>query len=111
MEALSGNWQFPVPPGHASQPSSGFPRFEEGDVQLILSVNRYYVLHSNVLRRNSAVFDHLLAPVATDTPSKPSGKRNQRKIHQLVLKTTPENRYGEWNLLVFEIDSLHHYSY
>ena len=37
-----------------------FPRFQDGDVTVVVSVSRTYQLHSSVLRRNSVFFDHLL---------------------------------------------------
>lgn len=41
--------------------ASDFPRFKDGDTLIVLTTSRTFQLHSNVLRRHSETFAHLLA--------------------------------------------------
>ena len=79
-----------------SHQASQFPRFSDGDVQVVVSSNKIYQLHSATLRRFSDFFGYLLdseAPADLCSPARKAG-RSVRYRFELVRPAAPATGVG-----------------
>lgn len=82
----------------AGSASGSFPRFEDGDVLILLSPTRQYSLHSRTLSLHSSWFkDHLLEETAAQLASK--FKRDRGAIRWRFDLQLPEARGGVGRLV------------
>jgi hypothetical protein len=76
--------------------ASQFPRFSDGDVQVVISSTKLYQLHSATLRRASPFFAYLLdsEPAAElCSPARKAG-RSVRYRFELAKPVTPASGVG-----------------
>jgi hypothetical protein len=76
--------------------ASEFPRFSDGDVQVVISSTKIYQLHSATLRRASPFFAYLLdseAPADLCSPARKAG-RSVRYRFELARPVAPGSGVG-----------------
>jgi hypothetical protein len=82
--------------------ASEFPRFSDGDVQVVISSAKIYQLHSVTLRRSSAYFAYLLdseAPADLCSPARKAG-RSVRYRFELARPVAPGSGVGVFHRTV-----------
>jgi hypothetical protein len=76
--------------------ASEFPKFSDGDVQVLISSTKTYQLHSATLRRASPFFTYLLdseAPADLCSPARKAG-RSVRYRFELARPVAPGSGVG-----------------
>lgn len=72
-----------------------FPRFRDGDVSIVISLTRFYQLHSTVLKRNSPYFERELQVPGARLTSKARQEGLAAYRFELVTQNAQEIGYFE----------------
>jgi hypothetical protein len=85
-----------------------FPKYDDGDVSIVVSSTRIYQLHSSVLRRNSPYFEEALRNPGARLTSKARQEGLAAYRFELVTRGPGDNGYFERKVSLLHVPSSSH---